>query len=64
MVEDVAVQEVGSSRRKKELAAQNAKPQLIDFARLSRKDLQRAFVLKEVLDRPVAERDPLADSSL
>ncbi|MEM6854254.1 MAG: hypothetical protein AAF593_07580 [Planctomycetota bacterium] len=64
MVEDVAVQEVGSSRRKKELAAKNAKPQLIDFARLSRKDLQRAFVLKEVLDRPVAERDPLADSSL
>ncbi|MEM9916307.1 MAG: hypothetical protein AAF911_15235 [Planctomycetota bacterium] len=64
MVEDVAVQEVGSSRRKKELAAKNAKPQLIDFARLSRKDLQRAFVLKEVLDRPVAERDPLVDSSL
>ncbi|MEM9418641.1 MAG: hypothetical protein AAGA25_06225 [Planctomycetota bacterium] len=60
MVEDAAVQEVGSARREKELAQQDASSQLINFNKLSKKDLRRAFILKEVLDRPVVERDPLA----
>lgn len=34
---------------------------LLDFGKLSNADLRRAFVLKEVLDRPIAERDPMAD---
>lgn len=33
---------------------------LLDFGKLSRADLRRAFIFKEVLDRPVSERDPLA----
>lgn len=61
MVEDVSEFEVGSKRRRRELAARRANPQLIDFSRLSKADLRRAFILKEVLDRPVSERDPLAD---
>ncbi|MEM1109655.1 MAG: hypothetical protein AAGH99_13300 [Planctomycetota bacterium] len=60
-VEDTSALEVGSARRQREVAeSQNAGP-LINFRKLSRKDLQRAFILKEILDRPVAERDPLAD---
>ncbi|MEM7627763.1 MAG: hypothetical protein AAF333_19390 [Planctomycetota bacterium] len=33
----------------------------LSFAKLSNAELRRAFILKEVLDRPVAERDPVAD---
>jgi len=33
---------------------------LLDFNKLTAADLRRAFILKEVLDRPLAERDPLA----
>ena len=29
----------------------------LDFGKISRNDLKRAFILKEVLDRPVSERD-------
>jgi len=34
---------------------------LLNFKRLSKTDLRRAFILKEVLNKPVAEQDPLAD---
>ncbi len=33
---------------------------LLNFGKLSRADLRRAVILKEVLDRPLAERDALA----
>jgi hypothetical protein len=33
----------------------------LNFDKLSKSDLKRAFILKEVLDRPVSERDPLTD---
>lgn len=33
---------------------------LLNFGKLSQADLRRAFILKEVLDRPLAERDALA----
>lgn len=39
---------------------QKAAATLLDFDKLTRADLRRAFIFKEVLDRPLSERDPLA----
>jgi len=42
----------------REIAADQIMDPILPQGKLSRADLRRAIVLKEVLDRPVAERDP------
>ena len=61
-LEETPPLKIGSARRRSETAA-SGRGVGLNFAKLSTADLRRAFILKEVLDRPVAERDPLADVS-
>lgn len=65
---DQSPMKIGSARRQAEAGSppavtkRRANAAGLNFAKLSQADLRRAFILKEVLDRPVAERDPLAGS--
>lgn len=53
---EVGIAEIGSGRKRRR-RGKSSRSSLIDFDRLSRADLRRALILKEVLDKPVALRD-------